>query len=440
MSNTVDKLQLLRTRHNDAAESPAHGMDRTLPPKSFTHRYGIPALAMVVVIGTATALFMHYGRADILYVDKDRVTLASVQRTPFQEFIPLTGTVAPVDSVFVDIAEPGQVAEIFVGAGDIVEAGQVLVRLSSTAPENELMNSENLLAQQVNALSGTKLQYEQTRLGTERNIIDMRADLEKVTAGYQRMLRIRDSGAIKQADIDDSLIEIKRQQQSLAAMEKSLALSESEGRKQIDTMQRVIDALSSKLTLARKNLDTLQVRAPIRGQLISFNVHVGQRVIPAQRIGQINQVDKTKIVASVDEFYLNRVSMNQAATLVMDGKTYQLKMTKIYPEVHDRVFNVDFAFAGDSVGNMRIGQSMELRLGTSAFHEILAVTNGPFYESSDHGVFVVGEHGQIATRRNVAFGRRNTDYVEILEGVAAGEQIITSSYQTFKGINQLRFR
>jgi HlyD family secretion protein len=223
-------------------------------------------------------------------------------------------------------------------------------------------------------------------------------------------------------------------------MEKSLALSESEGRKQIDTMQRVIDTLSTKLALARENLDTLQVRAPIRGQLTSFSVHVGQRVTPAQRIGQINQVDKTKIVASVDEFYLNRVSMNQPASLVVDGKTFHLKVTKIYPEVHDRVFNVDFAFAGDSVGNMRIGQSMELRLTMSTAHEVLIVANGPFYEFSDHGVFVVDDKDQIATRRNVAFGRRNAESIEILDGLTAGEQVITSSYQTFKGINQLRFR
>ncbi|HEX2585382.1 MAG TPA: HlyD family efflux transporter periplasmic adaptor subunit, partial [Steroidobacteraceae bacterium] len=311
-------------------------MDRALPPQSLLRKYGAYMLAAILVVAIVALLFKRYGRADTLLVDKDRLTIAVVQRGSFQEFVPLTGSVAPIDSVYVDIAEPGQVAEIFTEAGNIVEAGQVLVRLTSSGPETELMNSENLLAQQVNALSGTKLQYEQTRLSTERNIIDMRADLEKLTAGYQRMLKLTDSGAIKQADVDDTLIEIKREQQSLAAMEKSLALSENEGRKQIDTMQRVIDTLSSKLVIARNNLDMLHVRAPIHGQLTSFDVHLGQRVMPAQRIGQIDQIDNTKIIASVDEFYLNRVSVNQPAVATIDGKAYDLRVTKVYPEVRDR--------------------------------------------------------------------------------------------------------
>jgi len=433
-------LLVTKNRMDTPPDAVAATMDRALPPQSLMRKYGAHTLIALSIIAVAITLFMRYGRADTLLVDKSRLTVASVERGPFQEFVPLTGAVAPIDSVYVDIAEPGQVAEIFTEAGNVVEAGQVLVRLTSTAPETELMNSENLLAQQVNALSGTKLQYEQTRLNTERSIIDMRADLEKLTTGYQRMLRLKDSGVIKQADMDDTAIEIKRQQQSLAAMEKSLKLSETEGRKQIDTMQRVIDTLSSKLAIARENLDLLHVRAPIHGQLTSFNVHLGQRVMPAQRIGQIDQIDNTKIVASVDEFYLNRVSVNQSAVATIDGNNYDLKITKVYPEVRDRMFNVDLAFESATPAKLRIGQSMELRLNTSAISEALFVTNGAFYESGTQSIFVLDQNRDFAQRRAVTLGRRNSTQVEILNGLFLGDKVVVSSYQSFKSVNQLRFK
>jgi HlyD family secretion protein len=416
------------------------GMDRALPPRAFIHRHGKGVGIVLVVASLVIALIMRYGRADTLLVGKDQLTVATVQQGAFQEFVPLTGKVSPIDSVYVDIAEPGQVAEVLAEAGDTMKAGQILIRLTSTAPENELMNSENLLAQQVNALSGTKLQYEQTRLNTERSIIDMHAALDKLTTNYNRMLKIKDSGAIRQADLDDNAIEIARQQQSLSAMEKSLALSETEGRKQIDTMQRVIDTLNTKLALARKNLDSLHVRAPISGQLTSFNVHVGQLVMPGQRIGQIDQIDHTKVVASVDEFYLNRMTLKQQGIATIDGKTYSLTITKIYPEVHDRIFNVDLAFNGNSPSNMHIGQSMQLRLNISAISDASFVANGSFYEASNQGVFVLDHDGNSAERKMVTFGRRNADQVEVLAGLTTGEQVVISGYQSFNGINQLRFK
>jgi len=416
------------------------GMDRALPPLSLMRRYGPVIGVSLLSVGLLAILFMRYGRADTLLVSREQLTIATVQQSSFQEFLPLTGTIVPIDSVYVDIAEPGQVAEVFVEAGNTVDAGQALIRLTSSAPENELMNSENLLAQQVNALGSTKLQYEQTRLNTERSIIDMRAALDKLTANNSRMLRLKDSGAIKQADLDDTAIDISHQQQSIAAMEKSLALSETEGNKQIQTMQRVIDTLNSQLQLARRNLDLLHVRAAIRGQLTTFNVHVGQRLMPAQRIGQIDQLDHTKLVTAVDEFYLNRVSVGQHAIANIDGKNYSLTITKIYPEVHDRVFNVDFIFSDNPPVNVHFGQSTQLRLNISAISNALVVDNGAFYEGSNQGVFVIDHGGNTAERKSITLGRRNADQVEILNGLAAGDQIVISGYQSFNGINQLRFK
>jgi len=162
--------------------------------------------------------------------------------------------------------------------------------------------------------------------------------------------------------------------------------------------------------------------------------------MPAQRIGQIDQIDNTKIVASVDEFYLNRVSVNQSAVATIDGNNYDLKITKVYPEVRDRMFNVDLAFESATPAKLRIGQSMELRLNTSAISEALFVTNGAFYESGTQSIFVLDQNRDFAQRRAVTLGRRNSTQVEILNGLFLGDKVVVSSYQSFKSVNQLRFK
>jgi HlyD family secretion protein len=434
-------MPALATAVKDNANNPSQTvvmgvMDRALPPQTIVKKYGGYVAAVITAMALLAFLFARYGHADTLWVDPDQLTLSPVKQGGFQEFVPVTGAVAPIDSVFVDVAEPGLVEAVLVEAGNKVEVGQLLIRLSSTAPENELMASETLLAQQVNQLSATQLQYSQTRLNTQRSAIDMRAALERLTTHHTRLMKLNETGAIRQADIDDQKIEIKRLQQSLAATEQSLVLSETEGKKQIATMQRVIDNLTQ---FSRQRIESLQVKAPISGMLTNFDIHVGQRVLPSQHLGQIDQIDRNKIVASIDQFYLNRVALNQSATALVSGSSYELKVTKIYPEVRQSNFRVDLIFDSHTPPAIKIGQTIELRLNIGASAIALTIAKGPFYDTSTQSVFVVDKSGATAERRSVKLGRHNIEQIEILSGLSPGEKVVTSSYERFAGINQLRF-
>jgi HlyD family secretion protein len=204
-------------------------------------------------------------------------------------------------------------------------------------------------------------------------------------------------------------------------------------------MQRTIDSLAARLKVAHQSLDSLQLRAPISGQLTSFNAHLGEAKMLGQRIGQVDQIDRSKITAVADEFYLSRVVVGQPATATMAGVAYALKVSKIYPEVRERTFKIDFAFQDEAPPGAHRGQEIQLRLDIGGTSHALIVTNGAFYDEAARGVFVVNSSGNSAERRVVTLGRRNTEQVEVLAGLAAGEHIVTSSYESFSGISHLQF-
>lgn len=225
----------------------------------------------------------------------------------------------------------------------------------------------------------------------------------------------------------------------LAALTKAQAVDDELQRSQIVRIEQAVNSQSENLAVARKSLESLIVTAPIDGQLTSLNAHAGESKAPGQRIGQIDQLSSTKVVAMVDEFYLARIATGQSATVDIDNHGHHMHVKKVYPEVRDRQFKIDLEFVETPPASIRTGQTLQLRLEIGAVTTTLMVENGPYYDNSAQGVFVVSASGDYAQRRRVTLGRRNTDSVEVLAGLSANERIVTSDYQYYNDIDRLNF-
>jgi len=170
-----------------------------------------------------------------------------------------------------------------------------------------------------------------------------------------------------------------------------------------------------------------------------MNAEIGESKARGERLGQIDDVDRFKAVALVNEFYLNRVRVGQQALLEFNGRDYLLEVSKIYPEVQASQFEVDFGFMGDAPQDIRRGQTLQMRLvlgDTTERATLLA--NGPFFNDTGGAwVFVLDPDGNIATRRPVQLGRRNPSTIEVESGLVAGDQVIISSYANFIEVDRL---
>ena len=186
------------------------------------------------------------------------------------------------------------------------------------------------------------------------------------------------------------------------------------------------------LVLVRERLDNLNVKAPVDGQLGMLDAEIGQRINEGQRIGQINVLDNFKINALIDEHYIDRVNRDFSATMDRNELNFNLKVKKVYPEVRNGQFKIDLVFNGKTPDNIRTGQTYHIKLELGESAKSLMLPRGGFFQSTGgQWVYVLNSDGTEATKRNIKIGKQNPQYYEVLEGLNAGEKVITSGYEMF---------
>ncbi len=437
---------ILKWRQSDSSEEVANGdepavsaMDRRVgrPPITRAQWIGIGIAALFVA--AAAYGYVRYGLQRTLSMDVDRLVISTTQPGSFHDYIPITGNVQPRETVYLDAVDGGQVVELLVEEGAVVKAGQPLARLNNTNLQLQLINSEAQQSEQLNRLTSTKLAFEQSRLAHTREMIDMQFQMEQATQRLKRMQSLAGTGAIKRSDIEDAQLDLNRLTDLYAAAKEAKRVDESLQKEQMQQIDTTIAGLNKNLAIARQNLENLTIKAPIAGQLTSFEAHMGESKRPGERIGQIDQIDTYKVTALVDEHYLARTAVGQEATAEIDGKEHRMQLTKLYSEVRDRQFKVDLSFTDEVPTSVRRGQSLQLRLAIGASSNGLVIANGPFYEDTGgQWAFVVD--GNQATKRPVKLGRRNPESVEVLEGLSSGDKVITSSYESLKDFERIELR
>jgi HlyD family secretion protein len=412
-------------------------MDRRIEQRSKKPLYAAGAAAAVAI--AALAWFLSDGASTSFTLDGQRIRTAEVSVGMYEDYIPLRGSVEPERTVYLDAIEGGRVEQILVEEGAFVEEGQALIDLSNTSLQLDVIAREAEVSEQLNNLRNTQLAIEQNRLKLRSDLIEIDYQITKLTRLVSRYEELEGNQFISKTEYEDSRDELEYWTNKRVVTRESQAQDERIRLAQIEQLEGSVSQLEKNLTLARANLDNLLIRAPRSGQLTSLDAEIGESKARGQRLGQIDDVDRFKAVALVNEFYLNRVRLGQHAMLEIDGDEFRLEVSKIYPEVEASQFEIDLQFLGEPPADIRRGQTLQLRLvlgDTTERATLLA--NGPFFnDTCGAWVCVLDPGGEIATRRAVQFGRRNPNLIEVVSGLLPGDEVIISSYANFIEVDRL---
>jgi len=269
-------------------------------------------------------------------------------------------------------------------------------------------------------------------------MMSVEREIARINDTLIRQKPLEKDGGVSRAVLVNLEADLAYKTAEKASIEQSQVAEREVAQRNLSQLESSIGRMTQSLALVRENLDNLTVTAPIAGQLTGFELKVGEVIGAGQRIGQIDSVDSNKVAALVDEFYLGRIAFGQSASVDIGGATHELRVAKVYPDVRERQFTVDLSFTGEPPAGLRRGQTVRPRIELGETAQSLVIANGPFYdETGGVWVFVVSPNGSTATRRSVTLGRRNPEAVEVVAGLAAGERIITSSYQSFKDVDRI---
>lgn len=407
-------------------------MDRQIEKKSFLRRYAwyiaaaaaLVAFLVWIVLGTS---------ANTTTVDVSDITISDVTRGKFDDYVRLNGQVLPIQVVQISPEEGGIVREKVVEEGTRVRKGDVILRLSNSNLDLQILNAEAELAEKQNLLRNTQVAMQQDRLNNRTEQATLDTDCDRKRRAYEQNARL-----YKERLISKEVYLQSREDYNLALRKQSLISQRLKQDSiyrhvQMAQMEDNLDNMRKNVLLVRDRKNKLEVRSAIDGELGLLDVELGQNIAAGQNIGQINDLSDFKVQAQIDEHYIDRVRPGLSASFSRDGKTYILRVRKVYPEVRNGTFRTDFVFVGERPAQMRSGQTFYVELALGKSQQATLIPRGTFFQTTGgNWIFVLDKSGRKAYRRNISIARQNPQYYEVTDGLEPGERVITSGYEAFK--------
>ena len=401
------------------------GWRAILSKKSLPYLFG--ALLLLLV-----AWLLLKKNTTTLRVNSATIVVSAVEQGEFNDYATLNGIVQPITTMQLSPLESGVVERIVAEEGTTVKAGDVILEMTNKQLSMQILQSEADLAEKQNILRNTLISMEQERLALRQEMLQLDLDVTRKQRAYEQNRELYESELISREVYLQS-----KEDYELAVARRSLV---GERQKQ-DSLYRTVQvaqldenlhSMQLNMQLIRERVGNLKVKAPIDGEVGMLNVVLGQTLSQGSAIGQINDLSAYKVTAMVDEHYIDRVVTGLTASFVRRDNSYDMLLRKVYPEVREGKFKVDLTFTAELPDNIRSGQTYNLNLQLGQSIEAVYIPRGAFFQKTGgRWIYVVDATGEKAYRREIRIGRQNPRFYEVLEGLAPGEKVITSSYDNF---------
>lgn len=407
-------------------------MDRQIEKKSFLRRYAwyiaaaaaLAALLVWIVLGTT---------ASTMTIDATDITISDVTRGKFDDYVRLNGQVLPIQVVQISPEEGGIVREKVVEEGTRVRKGDVILRLSNSNLDLQILNAEAELAEKQNLLRNTQVAMQQDRLNNRTEQATLNTDCDRKRRAYEQNARLYKERLISKEVYLQSREDYKLARRKQSLISQRLKQDSLYRHVQMAQMEDNLDNMRKNVLLVRDRKNKLEVRSAIDGELGLLDVELGQNIAAGQNIGQINDLSDFKVQAQIDEHYIDRVRPGLSASFSRGSKIYRLRVRKVYPEVRNGTFRTDFVFVGERPAQMRSGQTFYVELALGKSQQATLIPRGTFFQTTGgNWIFVLDKSGRKAYRRNISIARQNPQYYEVTDGLEPGERVITSGYEAFK--------
>jgi HlyD family secretion protein len=413
-------------------DTPKERMDKPIPKKKGIQKKHIGYLGIGIAMIVLIYMAFFADRTSTYKVEKDKLIIETIIEDQFNDYITVPGTVEPITIIYLDAQEGGRVEEKLIEEGAMVKKGDIILRLSNPDLHLNILDSEAQLAEKENFLRNTQVTMEQERLSIKRELVSLKYDIERKERNYKQNEVLMKDNLISREEFIRSKedLDMSRQSQNLFVERQR---QDSIFRTiQVSTITVNLENMRKNLQLVRERAENLNVRAPVDGQLGLLVPEIGQSIQRGANMGQINVLTSYKVVAQIDEHYIDRVRTQLTATLDRQGKEYNLMVKRVYPEVRNGTFEIDMIFRDSMPDNIRTGQTyyISLQLGQPKV-SVLVPIGGFFQETGGQWIFVLDPTESFAFKRNISIGRKNPKYYEVLEGLQPGEKVIVSGYETF---------
>lgn len=354
-----------------------------------------------------------------------------VTKGKFEDMLMVTAQTQSLNSSLVNVLEGGAVKEIFAEDGQMLTKGQPIARVYNPNTEFNYLNQETGIMQQISQMRSSLLELKNQEFNQDKELLQSQNDYNTALQTYNLQKRLYDAEIGKKTDYDMASQNLNYQKQRKQIVEKGSANEKTSRNSQFAAINNSINQMEKSLNILRSNKNNFLIMAPVSGRLSSFNISLGQNLTTGESIGKIDLMGGYKLIAKVDEYYINKLQVGIKGSLESNAKQYEVIISKILPEVKDGQFSVELNFIDAKIENLKIGMTFGVKLKLSADTQSMMIPKGNFYKDTN-GKWIFVLKNNKAEKRDISLGRENPMYYEVVSGLKAGENVITSDYSELK--------
>lgn len=390
-------------------------------------------IVIIIASALAVSVFGWYflNQKKTYNVKSEDITIDEVTNGKFEDMLMVTAQTQSLNSSLVNVLEGGAVKEIFAEDGQMLMKGQPIARVYNPNTEFNYLNQETGIMQQISQMRSSLLELKNQEFNQDKELLQSQNDYNTALQTYNLQKRLYDAEIGKKTDYDMASQNLNYQKQRKQIVEKGSANEKTSRNSQFAAINNSINQMDKSLNILRSNKNNFLIMAPVSGRLSSFNISLGQNLTSGESIGKIDLMGGYKLIAKVDEYYINKLQVGIKGSLDNNGKEYEVIIAKILPEVKDGQFSVELNFTDVKPENLKIGMTFGVKLKLSGDTQSLMIPKGNFYKDTN-GKWIFVVKGNKAVKRNISLGRENPVYYEVVSGLKAGETVITSDYSELK--------
>ena len=413
-------------------------MDVKLPPKKWYVKYRIHIVAGILAAGLIGMLIKVSTGPKIIRINSDSVQTATVQSGEFSEYVNAEGTLQPIQTIKVYTREGGFVENVLVQDGALVHKGDTLMILSDPELQRTIETARESWRKQNRTYRTSMIEMDQRRLSLAQSILQTKYDLKRLEKEHNLAQEEFRMGIRSRAQLDVADEEYNYKMETVRLQLESRRQDSVLNAIRQEALQDELAEAQRQLRKTEERLNDLIVTAPADGQLSGLSLEPSQRISSGTAIADIKRMDQFRMRLSINEFYIDKITVGQPATITYEKKTYPMTISSTVPEIKSGSFDIYLVFTDSMPDNARIGKSYQARIEMGGQAQSIIVPKGNFYNYT-HGswVFKVNAQHTHAVRVPVSIGRQNPRHFEILEGLNPGDEIIITGYDRISDADEV---
>lgn len=387
------------------------------------------AVAAVVIGGLIGFMQTSLQRKDL--------TLSTVDRGVIEVSVSASGKVVPAFEEIINSPIDSRIVEIYKKGGDSVDVGTSILRLDLQSAETDYKKQldeeqmKQLQLEQLKVQSRSKLSEMEMQLKVSRMELD-RKEVELRNERYLDSLGAGTTDKVRQVELDYNVSLLKlREDEQKYANEKALAEADYK------VKELELNIFRKSLAETKRTLEDARIRSPRKAILTYVNNEVGARVTRGSRVAVVSDLSRFKIEGEIADTYGDRIAVGAKAVVKIGNDKLEGTVSDVTPLSRNGVISFTVQLVEDNHKRLRSGLKTDVYVINAIRDDVLRVANGSFYMGrGEYELFVV--EGDRLVKRKVRLGDSNFEYIEVVDGLREGEEVVVSDMSDFKEKSKLK--